>query len=320
MVTIHKDSRRNQSTWQSRGRWLLFLVFLLLIFTLIVSFFDFINGPKVSMDNSRIEQAAGKTDAVFREVQGVNAALLPKEEAAPIKKAPPQCPYSKLSDLTPSERHPKASETRHIVNPPEDTKVTLVCCETTKGFWNIAVHHSWAPLGALRFLDMVTSGYWDQTVPLMRCVQNFLCQFGLAGESSHKFKETLQDDPQWLPPGPTNRKNDKGVKRFAKGYFSYAGGGPNTRDMQIFVTLADDGPLGGGSPWEVPWGELVGLHSFETLDRIYTGYGEKGPKQGSLWEKGALEATKEKFPKLDWVLSCAVVDEAIDQVAKDKKG
>jgi len=59
----------------------------------------------------------------------------------------------------------------------------------------------------------------------------------------------------------------------------------------------------------VPWGELVGNHSYETLDKIYTGYGEKGPSQSLLVKENALEIVRNKFPKIDWVLSCAVVDE-----------
>jgi len=162
-----------------------------------------------------------------------------------------QCPYTSLDDLSPLERHPKATRERHIVDPPEDTKVWLVCCQTTQGPWNVAVHRSWAPLGAERFIDMVRAKYWYHTVPLMRCVRNFLCQFGLAGEHSAQFREAIQDDRQWLPPGKDNRKNAQGVKRFQRGYFSYAGAGKNTRSLQIFVALQDDGPLGGGSPWEV---------------------------------------------------------------------
>jgi hypothetical protein len=66
--------------------------------------------------------------------------------------------------------------------------------------------------------------------------------------------------------------------------------------------------LGGGSPWEVPWGELVGSHSYEMLDKIYTGYGEKGPSQGSLHRPEAIETTEKEFPNISWILSCRVVD------------
>jgi len=226
------------------------------------------------------------------------------------------CSYKSLDDLSPEERHPRAG-TRFIVDPPSDTKLTLVCCVTTQGPWNIVAHHAWAPLGAQRFVDMIKNGYWSEEVPLMRCIRNFLCQFGLAGERSKQYKGRIQDDPQWLPAGPEHRqhmlKREDGtafsVRRFPKGFFSYAGAGENSRDLQIFVALADNGALGGGSPWEVPWGELVGAESYETLDKIYTGYGDKGPSQGSLWKKDGVEQAKQNYPQLDWVQSCAVVDE-----------
>ena len=87
----------------------------------------------------------------------------------------------------------------------------------------------------------------------MRCVRNFLCQFGIAGEPSYNkpYHVNLRDDPNWLPEGPAHRQNDRGVKRFAKGYLAYAGAGKHSRSNQLIVALADSGPLGGGSPWEV---------------------------------------------------------------------
>ena len=231
------------------------------------------------------------------------------------------CPYQSMNDLTSEERFPKAGPHRHIVDPPLGGWVDLVCCQTTKGPWNILVHETWAPLGSKRFLDMVRSNYFSKTpqgVPLMRCIKNFLCQFGLNGHLSNEFRTLLKDDPQWLPTGPTNRVNDLGVQRFQKGYMSYAGGGPNTRSNQLFVALDHDRGLGGGSPWEVPWGELVGTHSFATLDKIYYGYGEQGPSQQWLHNHNSSHAElKEKFPLLDYVTSCHVVDR---ELQKDPPG
>jgi hypothetical protein len=118
----------------------------------------------------------------------------------------------------------------------------------------------------------------------------------------------MPDDRNWLPEGSKNREKN-GVKRFAKGYLAYAGAGKNSRGTQLIVALADNGPLAGGSPWEVPWGELVGGHSFKTLDKFYTGYGEKGPPQGKLGKDGFNDAMKKDFPLLDHINSCHVVDE-----------
>lgn len=97
-----------------------------------------------------------------------------------------------------------------------------------------------------------------------------------------------------------------------QGYLAYAGAGPNSRSKQLIVALKANPRLAGGSPWEVPFGELVGKHSFETLGKIYTGYGEKGPPQAYLSGKGFDEEAKAKWPLLDHVLSCELVDE-LDQ-------
>ena len=218
-----------------------------------------------------------------------------------------------VKDLTDAELHPKAGPNRHIVNPPSDgiTPVTLVTCTTTVGYLHILVHPAWAPIGAAHFLDMVNTKYFSSKVALMRCVKGFLCQFGIAGIPSynkHHEKNNMKDDPNWLPEGPPGRKNDLGVKRFAKGYLAYAGGGPNTRGNQLIVALQDNERLGGGSPWEVPWGEVVGVESFRTLDAIYTGYGEDGPSQGRLSKEGSSESIKKDFPLMDYVLGCDVID------------
>ena len=66
----------------------------------------------------------------------------------------------------------------HLVPPPAG-RVTIVCCQTTKGEITVAVHPSWAPLGAQRFLEMVTSGFFSSKVGLFRSMKSFLVQFGL---------------------------------------------------------------------------------------------------------------------------------------------
>ena len=228
-----------------------------------------------------------------------------------------QCPYKSIDDLAPEERYPNRRQRqrrRHIVDPPEDTRITLVCCETTAGPWSVAVHHSWAPRGSARFLEMVNSGYFHHKIPLMRCVEDFLCQFGLSGEYSGEFARKIRDDPPWLPTGQSDESRvdaRTGTKRFRKGYFAYSGSGPNTRGRQLIVSLADQRSLGDGdeAPWEVPWGELVGRHSYETLDRVYTGYGDNGPPQEVMVEPGALDVAENDYPELDWILGCSVVDE-----------
>ena len=103
-------------------------------------------------------------------------------------------------------------------------------------------------------------------------------------------------------------------------YLAYAGGGPNTRDNQFIVSLDDVETLAGGSPWEVPWGELVGKYSFETFSKVYTGYGEDGPAQGTLWKKGITDNDRrKKFPKMDYITACSVVDQQVQVVEYSTK-
>jgi peptidyl-prolyl cis-trans isomerase A (cyclophilin A) len=226
-----------------------------------------------------------------------------------------QCPYRSIDDLSDSELRPKKGK-RHMIDPPQGGQLSLICCHTTKGPWNILVHHKWAPKGAGRFVEMVQKGYFSSKVPMMRCLRGFLCQFGLSSDPkwSQQYRSSLEDDPNWLPEGADFKENDKGVKRFSKGYLAYAGSGPNSRSNQFIVSLTPSRPLGGGSPWEVPWGELVGKHSFSTLDLIYTGYGEKGPTQGRLMREGVTEKFQVDFPNLDYITACEVVDESEQEV------
>lgn len=329
MVRVVNQRRRNEKRSQI---WLFSIVGVVILSSLLIGL-QFLAPQQVA----RLEERAELDLKLLQDVAERNIRVGGKKESA-IAKDPsestttkvdstaklttsihPSCPYTSLSDLTALERYPVAGTDRHMVTPPQGGNVTLVCCHTTVGPWNILVHHKWAPNGAQRFLDMVQSGYFDTGVPLMRCIADFLCQFGLNGNppAMKPFKSTLPDDPNWLPEGPTHRKDPvTGVRRFNRGYMAYAGAGPHSRDLQFIVALKDNGPLAGGSPWEVPWGELVGPHSYDTLGKIYTGYGEKGPSQGSLYKANALELVKEKYPLIDFVNSCHVVDRYVEEETK----
>lgn len=168
---------------------------------------------------------------------------------------------------------PPDPERRHIVPPPAGN-VTLVCCNTTQGLLDIEVHPTWAPLGAERFLYMVRDRFFETEVPLFRALKGFLVQFGLAGDPEvqrryHKMGN-LVDDPPWLPLGPPGRQIN-GIKRYRKGYLGYAGAGKDSRGTQLILAFEDSAYLGGGSPWEVPFGQLIGERSFNTMKHFYTG-------------------------------------------------
>lgn len=207
---------------------------------------------------------------------------------------------------------PKVNRT-HIVKPPSGP-ITLVCCNTTKGPLNIEVHPAWAPNGAERFLYMVKDRFFSTEIALFRAMKGFLVQFGIAGdpEVNRRYMKMghLKDDPAWLPLGPPGREIN-GIKRFQKGYFAYAGAGPNSRDTQMFMAFQDNKYLGGGSPWEIPFAQLFGENSFITLSKIYTGYGEK-PSQGKIMNRGA-QYIKDEFPLVDFITGCIVTRENIPE-------
>jgi cyclophilin family peptidyl-prolyl cis-trans isomerase len=316
----HRNNEMYAPAWVLSGLVLVTLAFVVWQLSILEGPIAYVSNGNTPVVSHIIDDAKLRSERVNKEHRPIMVAAIFDESPwenhnmmnAKMRKIRPNaCGYtSGIFNLTDNEFNPQAGD-RHMITPPQGGKLSLVCCETTKGNMAMVVHHKWAPIGAAHFLDMVKSGYFDSTVPMMRCIKEFLCQFGLNGDPvvTKKFRGNLKDDPNWLPEGKKFRENKLGVKRFAKGYLAYAGGGQNTRGNQFIVALHNNGPLAGGSPWEVPWGELVGRESFKTLSKIYTGYGDDGPPQGKLGNQGMTKEMKKEFPKLDYINTCMVVDE-----------
>ena len=134
-----------------------------------------------------------------------------------------------------------------------------VQCETTKGTLVIDVHHSWAPIGAAHFIDLVKHGFYTD-IAFFRCVKGFLTQFGLTDnkELKHYHYEEIKDD--------VNLK--MGIQ---KNFLSFAGGGANTRSTQLFIAFEYLDFLG-KEPWETPFGFVSDGQT--VLNNLYKGYGE----------------------------------------------
>jgi hypothetical protein len=87
-------------------------------------------------------------------------------------------------------------------------------------------------------------------------VDNWVAQFGISGDTSVTKQwdgKLIQDDKQWLTK-PT---------KFAKGFMSFAGGGPNSRNTQLFISLTNNNQLG-DAPHEV-----LCLMAFDSLWRCF---------------------------------------------------
>lgn len=168
--------------------------------------------------------------------------------------------------------------------------------ETTKGHFVIEVHRDWAPLGADRFHELVSSGFYDGT-RFFRTLPKFVVQWGLSGDPAvTKFWEknkNLSDDPV--------------VRSNLRGFVTFATGGPNTRTTQLFVNMADNSRL--DSRGFSPFGKIV--TGMEIFDRLYANYGEgapngPGPDQDKIEDQGETYLARD-FPMLDKVIKARMV-------------
>lgn len=287
------------------------------------------NGHDNDIDNGKqINNSSSKSNSNINNINSIDTTTQS------------QCsrrPFSIRNDLVEEQRNPSVGN-RWMVRPPTGGNLHLMCCETTKGSFRVLLHERWAPIGVPHLLEMMRGNYFDTEIPLFRCTD--ACQFGLSANKTltKEFdRKSIPDDPAWLPIGPEHRySNSSGkdrIKRYPKGVLTHAGGGKNSRGVQFVLTLKPNKFMGGGSPWEVPLGEVVdefsnvnndnnendGVFVDVSLPDFYTGYGEKGPGQGLLHREGVSQSVREKWPLLDYVLRCSIVDQSIvDDNGKDK--
>jgi len=176
----------------------------------------------------------------------------------------------------------------------------LVDCNTTKGAVTLALEPSWAPLGVKRYLELVEAGFFSE-MPLFRCVDRFLCQFGYADAKlawEQRFP-AIQDDPA-LPH----------LRRFHRGYISAAGNGRGSRSTNFFVTLGEHVESLGREPWETPLGFVLPADMQRTVARWETSYGDmppwgRGPDPNRIRAEGRRYLAS-NFPKLDYWTGCRV--------------
>src|SRR4051812_20542164 len=183
-----------------------------------------------------------------------------------------------------------------VFQAPADYTVRLA---TTKGAIVIAVHRDWAPRGADRFHELVTSGYYDQAA-VFRIRPGTWAQFGIAGDpkiAQAWRTKTIPDDPY---KGHSN----------TRGTIAYAFKDPDGRTTQVFINLKDNSAthdLSPQRPDEAPFivfGEVV--EGIEVADAWCSEYGEKAGggiragHQAPVFE-GGNAYLKKNFPLLDYI-------------------
>jgi peptidyl-prolyl cis-trans isomerase A (cyclophilin A) len=180
-----------------------------------------------------------------------------------------------------------------VLAAPQNYRVRL---ETTKGAIVIEVHREWGPLGADRFHELVTAGYFDDN-RFFRVVKGQWAQFGVNGDPSVARQwrtRTFADDPR-------TQSNVRGMVAFA---FAQ----PNARTSQVYIALKDLSDPQDAQGF-APFGRVVS--GMEVADALNSEYGEasgggiRAGRQQPLFDGGNAYLDRE-FPRLDRLLHAAV--------------
>jgi cyclophilin family peptidyl-prolyl cis-trans isomerase len=168
--------------------------------------------------------------------------------------------------------------------------------DTTKGPIVIAAHRDWAPRGAVRFHELVTSGYFDDS-RFFRVVKGQWAQFGIAADprvAGAWRTRTFPDDPR----GQSN----------TRGRVAFAFAVPDGRTTQVYISLRDNSYQ--DDQGFVPFGEVV--QGMEVADALNSEYGEtagggiRAGRQQPLFDGGNGYLDRE-FPRLDRLLQARVL-------------
>jgi homoserine O-acetyltransferase len=195
---------------------------------------------------------------------------------------------SQPRDRGPESAAPQADR----VHPP----VFRVQLDTTKGPIVIAVHRGWAPHGADRFHELVTSKYFDDS-RFFRVVKGQWAQFGIAGDPAVAARWRARP----IPDDPPKQSNVRGRVAFA---FKDPGG----RTSQIYISLRENSYQ--DAQGFVPFGEVVeGMNAADALNSEYgesSGGGIRAGRQQPLFDGGNAYLDRE-YPRLDRLLTARVI-------------
>jgi homoserine O-acetyltransferase len=170
--------------------------------------------------------------------------------------------------------------------------------ETTQGAIVIECIRAWAPRGAERFYELVTSGYYDDAA-IFRIRPKTWAQFGIAAEpkvAQQWRARTIPDDPFV---GHAN----------VRGTIAFAWAVPNGRTTQVFINLRDNRDTHDQEPF-VPFGRVV--EGLEVADAWFDNYGEaagggiRAGKQDPVFQ-GGNSYLRKNFPKLDYIRRATIV-------------
>jgi len=175
----------------------------------------------------------------------------------------------------------------------------VVRLDTTKGPIVIECFRDWAPNGADRFYELVTSGYYDDAA-LFRVRPKVFVQFGINGDpkASQAWRsKAIPDDP--FQPAHSNQR----------GMVFFAWAVPNGRTTQVVINLRDNSADYDKEPF-VPFGHVI--EGMDVADRLFDEYGEaagggiRAGKQDPVFQ-GGNDYLRKNFPKLDYIKAAKIV-------------
>jgi peptidyl-prolyl cis-trans isomerase A (cyclophilin A) len=205
----------------------------------------------------------------------VSAQALPGRDGPPAIRVAPLSPLPNVTALIPAL-----------------TQKTTVRMHTTAGEVVIEVYPQAAPHAAQRFVELVKSGFYDDT-PISRVVPNFVAQFGVNWRAPHKdWKDRTFDDD------PTLFSLERGTLAFAKA-------GPNTNSTQVFINYKENNQLAEPRYNFTVFGKVVsGMDVVDRFARV--GDPSGGLDQNRLWADGG--AYLDSLPVKPTMIESATVD------------
>jgi homoserine O-acetyltransferase len=155
---------------------------------------------------------------------------------------------------------------------PALTQITTVRLDTDAGDVVIEVYPQAAPNAAKRFVELVSSGFYDGT-PVSRVVPGFVAQFGINWRDPHKAWDDrpFNDDPSLFALEP--------------GTLAFAKAGPNTNATQVFINYRENNRLAEPQLNFSAFGKVIeGMDVVQRFAQV--GDPSGGLDQGRLWNDG----------------------------------
>jgi cyclophilin family peptidyl-prolyl cis-trans isomerase len=170
----------------------------------------------------------------------------------------------------------------HESNAPRLTKKTTVRMQTTAGDLVIDVFPDAAPNAAKRFIELVNSGFYDDT-PISRVVPGFVAQFGVNWREPHRSwkDKDFDDDPSYYA--------------LERGTLAFAKSGANMNSTQVFINYRENNRLADPRQNFTVFGEVVS--GMDVVDKfVRVGDPNYGLDQNRLWQDGGtyLDSLAEK--------------------------